>query len=328
MRFFRKRWRLALVAGLTAIAIPLALAGPASAAEPGEANSWNAEWVGNQNLSASGPISEARNGPNGTYLLDAWRGATNNQVWLSLNNGLPFTLGTTATYYSPTVVPWGSDSFMIFHVGTDNNIYYSALTYNNGWTWSGRWVAVPLQSTRGPVSVAQLGSGSYNLFMVYQSSNSDNVWGTYFDGAGGSGWGDTTTIAGGLSPSPPSVAFNPVTQVLYVVAQGEDNQVWMTDDWGGNWNSWWGQGGQTNQSPSIAALPDGNMLVSMLGGNGIPNYSTYNQYGYQTSGWSQDITDWQSIYSVALSVVAYASTVVALLTGLNGQAYWKSAYQG
>ena len=329
MRFSWRRWRLPLVAAVTAIAIPLALAGPAAAAEPGESGSWTQEWVGNQNLAANGQVSEARNGPNGQYLIDVWRGADNNQVWFSLNNGLPVTLGGQ-TYNSPTVVPWGSDSFMIFHVGVDNNIYYSAMVYSDGgWSWSGRWVAVPLQSTNLSVSVAQYGPGSHDLFMVYHSSNSDQIWGTYFDGDQGTGWGQIQTISGGNSPMAPSVAFNAATQVMYVVARGEDNQVWMTDDWGGQWNSWWGQGGYTLNSPSIAALPDGNMLVSYIDGASlIPTYSTYDQYGYQTSGWSQDITGWQTYYSVALSVLAYASTVVVLLTGMNGQVYWKSGYQG
>jgi hypothetical protein len=330
MHFRWKRWRLAPVAALTALAMSLALAGPAAAAEPGEAGSWNGEQAGNQNVSAAGQISQARNGPNGSYLLDAWRGAGgDNQVWLSLNNGLPFTLGSTTTYYNPTVVSWGSDSFFIFHVGTDNNIYYSALTYNDGWSWSGRWVAVPLQSTSGAVSVAQYGPGSHDLFMVYRSSNSDQIWGTYFDGDQGTGWGQTATIAGGLSPSAPAVAYNPAVQVMYVVARGEDNQVWMTDDWGGQWNSWFSQGGGTYLPPSIAALPDGNMLVGYVDQYSyVPTYRTYDQYGFPTGDWSPDITGIQSFASVAFSVVAYAATVVVLFTAYNSQVYWKSGYQG
>jgi hypothetical protein len=73
MRFSLKRWRLAPVAALTAIAMSLALAGPAFAAEPGESNSWTPENVGGQQLftPTTNNVGEARNGG---YLADVWRG--------------------------------------------------------------------------------------------------------------------------------------------------------------------------------------------------------------------------------------------------------------
>src|ERR1700712_3568584 len=110
MHFSWKRWRVALIAALTALALSVAFAGPALAGEPGEWGSWSEEHVGSQQLEARGTVSEARTQQGN--LLQVWRGETNNIVWLSMNNGNAFQLtnpdGTsTATYFSPTVVPYG-----------------------------------------------------------------------------------------------------------------------------------------------------------------------------------------------------------------------------
>jgi hypothetical protein len=99
---------------------------------------------------------------------------------MSINNTNPFTLGTTQTNNSPTVVAWGSNSFMVFHVGVDNNIYYTVVNPSNQ-NWWGTWYPVPNQSTNMPVSVTQLGPSSQDLYMVYHANDSsDRVWGTQY----------------------------------------------------------------------------------------------------------------------------------------------------
>src|SRR5258708_11572112 len=87
---------------LTALAV-VATATQTFAQLPGEVSSLNAENVGT-GLFLQGTYSEARNGGG---LLSVWRGADNNQVWMSLNNGRPFTIGGTVTFQSPTVAPPG-----------------------------------------------------------------------------------------------------------------------------------------------------------------------------------------------------------------------------
>jgi hypothetical protein len=44
------------------------------------------------------------------------------------------------------------------------------------------------------------------------------------------------------------------------------------------------------------------------------------------AGWSQDITGWQTVRAVAISVLGYS--IYAILTGLNGNVYYKQAYWG
>jgi hypothetical protein len=251
-------------------------------------------------------------------------------VWLSMNNGNAFQLtnpdGTsTATYFSPTVVPYGQNNWMVFHTGTDGRIYYTQV--NPDYSWSGSWTNVPWgQSTNMGVSVAQVGAGSTALYMVYHSSSDDRVFGTYYNGYY---WGVGRQIAGGSSPVAPSVAFNSHSG-LFAVVRGEDNQVWMNYSYtgtGNNWGSWAQQGGYTYASPTIAASDNGQMLVSYVDENNYrPYYRTYGPSGNLTplGDWSQDVTGWQTVNSVSLSVIG--AVIYAIITGLNGYVYYKQAY--
>jgi hypothetical protein len=324
VRFSWKRWRLAFVAVLATIATTVVFTGEAFAAEPGESGSWNEEYVGTNPLSARGTVSEARNGGE---LLQVWRGETNNIVWLSIDNETPFTLNnpdgtSTATYVSPTVVPYGTNQFMVLHTGTDNNIYYTIINPNT-YEWTD-WTAVPYQSSNMSVSVAQLGSGSTQLYMVYHSSNDDRVWGTLYDGYG---WQGAQNIGGGSSPAAPSVAYQPFTG-LTVAVRGEDNQVWMSGSGSpyNQWSAWAPQGGYTYASPSVTSNSQtGTVLVSYVDENSYrPYYRAYGVYGNPVGDWSQDITGWQTVNAVFLSVVGAA--IYAVLTGLNGNIYYKQVY--
>jgi hypothetical protein len=106
----------------------IAVLAPASAAfaqgQNGESSKYTLEMVQGSpfGLATRNDRSEARNGGK---LLEVWRGGNNDTVWMSLNNGTPFQIGTgSATHVAPAVVPWGDRSFMVLHTGTDGNIYY------------------------------------------------------------------------------------------------------------------------------------------------------------------------------------------------------------
>jgi hypothetical protein len=320
MHFPRKR-RLALSAVLAAVAVSVTFAAPAFASEPGEWGSWTAETVNNHSMqvASQGTVNEARNDGN---LLEVWRGATNNIVWMSLNNGDAFQIGTTETYVSPTVVPWGSDSFMVFHTGVDQNIYYTVVYGDGG--YEGQWFAVPNQATNMPVSVTQMGPGSNNVYMVYRGVSSNQIWGTMFNSDDGE-WQDTQNIGGGQSNSAPSVAWNNLTGQLNVVVRGLDNQVWMIFGGTDNWSAWYNEGGYTIDTPNIAASPSGQtMFVDYLDPNYNVYYRLYDEWGDTVGDWLQDTTGWQSHYPVALEAIGNA--MVAVLTGLDYLAWFKQAY--
>jgi hypothetical protein len=326
MKFSWKRWRLALIAVLTTLAVSVAFAGEANAAEPGEWGDWTQEHVGNQVLEARGTMSEARNG--GSNLLQVWRGETNDIVWMSLNGGNPFQLAnsdgtSTETYFSPTVIPYGTNSFMVFHTGTDGRIYYAQV--NPDYSWSGSWTVIGwAQSTNMAVSAVQVGASSTSMYVAYHSSNDDRVLGTYFNGYA---WGPGQQISQGLSPAAPSLTFNSHSG-LWAAVRGEDNQVWMAQSYtgtGSNWASWTPQGGNTWTSPAIASSGTGQMLVSYVDQNSYrPSYRAYGSAGNALGDWSQDITGWQTIYAVGLSVISAA--IYVIFTGQNGFVYYKQGY--
>jgi hypothetical protein len=176
----RCRSRSLAVAVLAALAVVATASGAFAQALPGESNTYSPERVGgaiSQHLALRGDFTEARNtGANGAgeNLLEVWRGADNNQVWMSLNNGAVFTIDETQTLVVPTVVPWGTDSFLVFHTGVDGHIY-SAAVFPDGSTTG--WSPVPNNFTNMPVSVAQMGANSMNVYMVYRGQGNDQrVW--------------------------------------------------------------------------------------------------------------------------------------------------------
>jgi hypothetical protein len=332
VHFPGKRWRLALTAVLAALAVSVAFAAPALASEPGEWGSWSQELVSNgtQQVRTAGTLSEARNGG---ALLEVWRGADNNQVWASWNHGYPFSLGgsNTATYASPQVVGYGANNFMVFHTGTDGNIYYAYVYDDNN--WQGYWNQVPGQSTPNdmPVSVTQMGPGSSNLYMVYHSSSDDRVWGTRFSGL----WQNVENVGGGLSPSAPSVTWNNQATRIYIAVRGEDNQVWEV---GGFpyfnpqslttsmiWYNWFGDGGGAITTPGIAVNQYGQMMLDYVADDNLTWYQPQNQGGSPTGSWQEDTTYWQTNFAVALVAVGVA--IYALITGQDdNNVYYKQAF--
>ncbi|WP_433975015.1 hypothetical protein [Tunturiibacter lichenicola] len=273
--------------------------------------------------------SEARNGG---HLLGVWRGSTNNTVWMSRDNGTPFQIGGSITYVSPTVVPWGPTAFMVFHTGDGGGIFYTVVN-QDGSNW-GNWYAIPGNYTNLPVSAAQMGTNSYQVYLVYHGLGNDTrVFGTWFSGQNGN-WANGATINGGLTNSGPGVSWNHVTNQLVVTAQGLDNQLWITHQTLGasSWPGWTATGASTVDTPHSVACSNGNLIVSILFSNGNPAYAIFDGWANQQSGWSTDTSigpvpsavqlsangnTVNSLYSVNLHVAGQAPLY---------QAGWKQIY--
>jgi hypothetical protein len=199
---------------------------------------------------------------------------------MSRDNGSVFTIGGTVTYENPTVVPWGPVDFMIFHTGDDGNIWYTVV--NQDFSNWGSWYAIPNNYTNLSVSAAQMGEGSYQVYLVYRGLGNDlRIWGTWFSGQNGS-WSNAENIGGGMGNTSPGVSYNSVSDQLTVTVGGTDNQLWMTNQQVGasGWNNWWPLGVYTVDTPHSAACSNGNMVVSILNGdiNGDinPEYAKFN----------------------------------------------------
>jgi hypothetical protein len=327
MHFSWKRGRLASVAALASVVMVVSFTGAANAAEPGEEGYWHLNHEGGQPLQLRGTLAEERLQDGSGNYLQAWRGATNDQVWMDVNSGGAFQLGNTATYNSPVVVNYGYNGWMVFHTGTDNHIYYATVWLNNGAVqWSGSWQQVPGQTTRDTVSVTQMGIGSPWLYMVYRSATDDRVFGMRFYGGT---WQALQNINRGLSPNHPVVTWMGVSSRLIASVRGEDNSFWLTtsDDEGLSWTQWRSIGHSDSpmaQAPSIAQASNGIVMADYVGSDGHPNWMILDQYGNPTQNWQQSADNWQTSNAVTLEAVNNA--IVALLTGYDSDSYFKDIY--
>lgn len=330
MRQFLTRSRHA-VAVLTAIAVftTSTNAFACKPGQPGESCSYNKENIANdipdglddhdpfRELDTFSSFVEARN--NGS-LLRVWRAASSdNSVWMAYGFGDgPFQIGgPTETEFAPTVVPFGSDSFMVLYVGTDNLIRWNIVT--PGQT-SGNWQTIPGQSASDAVSAVQFSGG--NIQVVYKGTGTNDltVYGTWYDGRS---WHFEGQIAGGLTFSSPSVTFNPQTNQLVVAVRGTDQAIWTTSQFVGqaNWNSWTSMGQTVTQPPRIIAAPNGNYVMSYVGPDQVPMFRTFNRTLGPITDWTPDRSGFLTFNPVTLVLVG--AQVWALLTGLGGVGFNK-----
>ena len=221
------------------------------------------------------------------------------------------TIGGTVTFQSPTVAPWGEDGFMVFHTGDNGDIWYTPV-FGDGAN-SGTWTAVPGNFTNLPVSVAQMGPNSNNLYLVYRGLGNDlRVWGTWYNFSTNT-WANADNISGGLANNAPGVSMNNATNQLTVTAQGTDNQLWMTHQTLGasGWNGWARMGVFTENTPHSAACANGNMVVSILNGNGNPEFAKFDGFGNQQSAWFVD-SEFPTTFASPVQLTANGNNVYAL----------------
>lgn len=321
-----KRWRLMVVALVAGLAV-LVSTTEAFAGEPGEASGWNTEMANSTPVQGRG-VSEAYTA-DGHAHMTVWRGETNNQVWMSVDNGTPFTVGTTATYVAPTVVQWGTSGFAVFHVGTDGYVYWNRIgdPTNPSSSWS-FWANASLQiRTSAPVAVTRVNSPFTNqLMMAWQGYGGNNE--TYSSYYNGNGW-QAPVDTGGVSPSAPAIAYNDSSNAIFLGVRGTDNAFWLDrQNLGGSWQGWSPRGGGIDQQPSLAAASNGTMLAEGSAG-GRPYYDQLDSNGNPSGGqgWSVDVTGWSTNYTVVLVAVGIA--IFALLVGQDADTIrWKQAWHG
>jgi hypothetical protein len=296
-------------------------------------------------LKTVGTLAEARNNGN---LLSAWKANdSSNQVWLSYNNGSPFTISpTTKTFVSPAVVAVGPTNFLVFHTGIDGQIWYAAVAGTNHATG---WIPVPGQTSNMSVSVAQIGGNSRNVYMVYRGSGNDKrVFGTWMNEQ--QEWSSPIILGGGLAVTASAICLNNTGSSLWVATIGLDNQLWTTSQPLGaaSWPNWTPRGVFTGRdpdhdhpilAPSCAATNNGNVALAYVDKGSHPNYAVFNNGGGLVSQWSEDLVSlfhgWQTDNAVQLT--SAGNTVWSLFTGIgeicsgggecnDNDVYWKQVY--
>lgn len=276
----QRTFRRGLLTILAALALVLVGAGSSYAAPyslPGQDASWSPENVGFGGPSGPFRVSTPTQihetyTRDGSSKVEVWRGF-DNQVWVSVNAGQPFTIGATTTYWAPTVVAIGTSGAAIFHTGTDGRIYYvfsnggsGELASPYGWT---NWTAVPGQTTSQGVAATPVGDSGNQVFLAYRGNTNENIYTDYtFDITTLGNWQGGNQIPGIESPSAPDVTYNDMYDVIELIHRGIDNNVYTGFQQVGSnsWDGWYAiPGATTDESPSIALVdvPQFNYSVNM-----------------------------------------------------------------
>jgi hypothetical protein len=342
MSQYLKRWRSPALSLLTVLTVFTVFANSKgfAASQPsqvGESSHYTPEQIGENadgvELSTPDEYREARN--NG-HIVTAWRGASDNRVWVCFDNLFNVTFGNTATDVSPTVVPYGAGSFMLLHTGVNGGIYYTIINPPPAdWSgdpeelWNGQWQDVPGETTNMPVSAAPVIRNGVNIAQVqiaYRGSGTDTlVYGAWWDPSD-SRWNYEGDLAGGRALSAPSVAYNSRQNTFVVLARGLDNQVWMTSQefTSATWRNWISLNFTTIAQPNITSNVNGYSEISVLGTDNHPRFATFDPEMDQLTDWTVDTTGFQTNNSIPL--VANGETIYSLITGLDGIGRWKEVY--
>ncbi|WP_158791376.1 hypothetical protein [Granulicella sp. L60] len=321
--------RLLPVTAILAVLILVASSTKAFATFPGESSKWNQENVNGQTLQTLSQYSEARTVGSFT-LIRMWRGESDDQVWFSFGNGPSaaignFNLGSTRTYLAPVIVPYGQNSYMALHVGTDDHIYYAMIYLNNSGeyqSWTGYWTVISGQTTPYPVSAVQYNVNCGCIYLVYAGYNNLNVYGMWFDG---STWHDGGSISNGQIYGWPSVTYNPIVNSLTIVGMGTNSVVWVTSQLIGasSWPDWSSTGLYTLYSPTIATDNVGNFIIGGTQSNTIPWYALFDE-DFNFESYEADPTNWRTNNPVTIATNGYL--MYALIIGLDHVANWRQLF--
>jgi hypothetical protein len=310
---------------MTAFAVMLTLGNPASAAMNGESSSWTPEQLPTGGLWSSDTLGEARDTDN--VALRMWRADDlSGAIWASYNGGPAYQLNGS-TRFAPEVVAFGN-GFAAFHTGNDDRVYWATTqggAHAGEWT---AWSAVPGQYAGTRISATQVtSSGDRALYIAYRAPGEDTtLWGTYFDG---SSWHNAQRMGDGTSWTGPSVTFDRATDRIWAAMTGANERPHYAYQYRGQstWSSWLPLEGSPDSfhPPAIAADESGNVLFGVVGMDARISYQAHNTTTGYWSGWSQDITNWQTIDEIAFAVT-HGGDFYSLITGLTDQVWFKRTY--
>ncbi|MEV5176656.1 hypothetical protein AB0L10_37520 [Streptomyces flaveolus] len=336
-----KRFRLAVMSVIIAGAAVIGIAVPANAALPDEDIGWNAVTYAAGQIYSQSTEGEARDSHGN--VLHAWRSATDNSIWISLNSGnarqVPATTTTTfaQTRAAPSVI-WTDDggpgNFRIFHTGVDGNIYQTRIQLTSAGYLPQtipRVTQVPntarTSATTGP-SAAALPNNSFML--AWAGESGPDVWTMYFDGVS-SAWHNPTTIPGARTVDAPSIAAEMTSwhQIVAVWRDSPTGQVYISRQaYGANtWSSAYALGGTqprtTDYSPSVALTSNGWGLVTMVNAYDDTIASVAISSAGSASTWYDEISHSPTVHTVL--VVALHAIMYYVRTQANGAIEYKRA---
>ncbi|MBD0707057.1 MULTISPECIES: hypothetical protein [unclassified Streptomyces] len=342
-------FRTAAVALVAAFAAVLGLATSASAVWgfPGEGGDWKpVNYAGGQITSRSS-TGEARDNRNN--IVHVWRGADNDNLYISLNSGPAYVLPGAQTWTPPRVI-WTDDggrgNFRVFHTGTEGHVYQHRVQLTPAYQLPATlpdWTRIP-NDTRTtdtvPVAVAALPNNSFML--AWNSQSNDDIWTMYYNGETAT-YGSPAVVPNALSKDAPALAAQvdtdnsdpaPWNQVVLAFT-GTDNRVYLSRQRYGS-SGWTSPRqifaantyGWTRQAPSVALSRSGYGVISLA----EDRDSTIGSYIISRDG------GWSGYYEENTFANTYGKTPLAVIDGtafyyvINGTAsglsgvLWKKAY--
>ncbi|MEU8040757.1 hypothetical protein [Streptosporangium sp. NPDC049078] len=354
----KKRLFIALVTLVACAAAPGGMTAPAPASAddgdasisswgfPGEGSDWQpVTYAGGQITSRSTP-GEARD--NRGNILHAWRGADNDSIWISLNNGPAYSLPNAQTWTPPRVI-WTDDggrgNFRIFHTGTEGHVYQHRVQLSASYQLPGtlpNWTRIP-NDTRTtntePVAVAALPGNSFML--AWNSQSTDDIWTMYYNGETAT-YSAPGIVPGAQSKDAPGLAAQvdtdndpaPWNQVVLAFT-GTNNYVYMSRQrYGtGNWTNPFrvyatGTPGYTRNGPSVALSRSGYGVITITEDrdNTIGSYMISRDGGW--SGYYEENSFALSPGRTPLAVVAGTDVYYVINGSAGGKSgvLWKKVY--
>lgn len=366
MRNTSMRFRLAAVALVAAsaavpgAAVP-AMAGEASVAAdgpsaavwgfPGEGSDWKPVTYGGGAITSRSTPGEARDERGN--ILHAWRGASNDYIYIALNNGpsyrLPAGAGTFAQTWTPPKVIWTDDggrgNFRIFHTGTEGHVYQHRVQLDSSYQLPGDLpdpTKIPNDTRTSatlPVGAAALPNNSFML--AWNSQSNDAIWTTYYNGEAAT-YTSPRVIPGALSKDAPALAAQvdtgndpaPWNQIVLAFT-GTDNNIYVsrqrygTSTWTNPFKVYAsGTSGYTRSGPSVALSRNGYGVISLTEDrdNTIGSYIISRDGGW--SGYYEENSFANTYGKTPLAVIA-GTHLYYVINGTGGGqngVLWKQVY--
>ncbi|WP_438306715.1 hypothetical protein ACSHXN_44875 (plasmid) [Streptomyces sp. HUAS TT11] len=335
MKHLVSRGRLWVPTLLSALAISIVVISPgaaqAASSQPGEYINYANEMVGGQPLRANGPVSQA--GDTAGNFVTVWRGYDNDGIWLSFNNGSPIAISNSATTQAGPRVVWDGVRFVLYHTGTNGQIY-EATGWGDNRAWWGSWSAVPNARTNPNLSPAAASDGKQGVMLMWKGQGQDDQI-VYSWRDGSQRYGTPLTTGNNIqrqTKSSPAVAYDKVSNRFFVAFRNVQNRPAYT--WTAAGQNIWDtpqvpnravQDVFTDMGPAVVVHGGVLVLAATERGQGTSAFVRVSTASKDViGGWTQEASKMPTNSPSWLVGANNGAAVVSIATAWDGWVYWKA----
>ncbi len=267
------------------------------------------------------------------YTFGLWKGGSGDQrIWWNFFD--------TGGWTTPQVVPGAGTSAGVAMAGTnqamavatwkgvtgDERIWWNSLVTGS---WSTPQVVPGANSSVGPALVT---SGLGAIMMWKGGSGDQRVWWNYFDSAV---WTSPQVMPGAATSFAPAAAFRPGVPVLHVAWKGVDGdqRIWwstLSGSLSGTWSSpQVVPGAGTSAGVSLAAMPNGNLVMAWKGVTGDQQIWWSQSYPGSPGSWTAPQVVPGTGTGTGPSLAANGNAMAMTWKGVDGdERVWWSRFDG